>query len=151
MIALLSQPWFLMAIGAAIAWGIGYNLDAQLMKAGISPVFLMIVHIVVMLPLYIYYAFAVGEPGKELKIILSDKRLILIAVTGSMTILGGSFLILSSISEKNATVSSMIEISYPFFVALFAWLVFRENHINAWTALGGLLIFCGVGIVLLKS
>jgi len=56
----------------------------------------------------------------------------------------GGLLIYVAIGEKNATLASLIEISYPFFVALFAWIFFRETHFNLATIAGGLLILGGV-------
>ncbi|MCD8497767.1 MAG: EamA family transporter [Alphaproteobacteria bacterium] len=45
----------------------------------------------------------------------------------------------------------MIEITYPVFTILFAWLLYRDVQVNLHTALGGLLIFAGVGIIYFKS
>ncbi len=63
----------------------------------------------------------------------------------------GGLCIYHAIGGRNATVASLIEISYPLFVALFAWLFFRELQINWQTALGGLLILSGVSIVFLSN
>ncbi|MGA2053413.1 MAG: EamA family transporter, partial [Opitutales bacterium] len=54
---------------------------------------------------------------------------------------------LLAIQHKNATLASLIEISYPFFVALFAWLLFRDVQLSWATALGGLLILAGIAII----
>ena len=56
----------------------------------------------------------------------------------------GALLIYIAIGEKNATLASFIEISYPFFVAVFAWLFFRETQFSWPTVFGGLLILGGV-------
>lgn len=63
----------------------------------------------------------------------------------------GAGLIYHAISMKNATVVSLIEISYPVFVCLFAYILYRDIQVNMWTALGGLLIFCGVFTIYLKA
>jgi drug/metabolite transporter (DMT)-like permease len=34
------------------------------------------------------------------------------------------------------------------FVALFAWLLFREIHVNASVIVGSLLVFAGVGMII---
>jgi drug/metabolite transporter (DMT)-like permease len=52
-----------------------------------------------------------------------------------------------AIGEKNATLASLIEISYPLFVAFFAWLFFREVQWNLPTIVGGLLTLGGVAVV----
>lgn len=56
-----------------------------------------------------------------------------------------------AIGEKNATLASLIEISYPFFVALFAWLFFREVQVSVPTIVGGLMILGGVTVVFLSN
>ena len=63
----------------------------------------------------------------------------------------GTLLIYLAIGEKNATLASLIEISYPLFVALFAWLFFRQVHLNAMTLVGAGLILGGVAIVFLAN
>ena len=56
-------------------------------------------------------------------------------------------LIFLSIQAKNATLSSLIEISYPLFTAFFAWALFRQATLNMATIIGAALIFIGVLIV----
>jgi drug/metabolite transporter (DMT)-like permease len=53
-----------------------------------------------------------------------------------------------SIASKNATLASLIEISYPVFVAVFAYLLFREIHVNPSVIIGGLLVFAGVAMII---
>ena len=52
-------------------------------------------------------------------------------------------------SAKNPTLASLIEISYPIFVVVFAWLFFREMQLNAMTLFGGLLVLAGVSVIIL--
>jgi drug/metabolite transporter (DMT)-like permease len=56
-----------------------------------------------------------------------------------------------AIGEKNATLASLIEISYPFFVAVFAWLFFRETQFTWPTVFGGVLILSGVAVVFFSN
>ena len=63
----------------------------------------------------------------------------------------GRYLILLSIGLKNPAVSSLIEITYPFFTVLFVWLLFGEMHLTWATGFGSLLIFAGVGLIYLKG
>jgi drug/metabolite transporter (DMT)-like permease len=59
-----------------------------------------------------------------------------------------NFLIFSGIKALNATDASIIEIAYPFFVALFSYFVFKSNP-NVYFFLGGTLIFIG-SIIIMK-
>jgi drug/metabolite transporter (DMT)-like permease len=52
---------------------------------------------------------------------------------------------------RNATLASLIEISYPAFVAVFAWLLFREWQLNAGVLLGALLVFAGCTLIIVNS
>jgi drug/metabolite transporter (DMT)-like permease len=52
-----------------------------------------------------------------------------------------------SITNKSAALAGLIEISYPVFIALFSYLLFKESDLNVPIAIGGLLIFSGVAVV----
>ncbi len=56
-------------------------------------------------------------------------------------------LIFLSIGAKNATLASLIEVTYPIFTAFFAWMLFRQATLNTATVVGAALIFLGVLIV----
>jgi drug/metabolite transporter (DMT)-like permease len=51
-----------------------------------------------------------------------------------------------SITAKNATLAGLIEISYPIFIALFSFILFR-SVVNLPTMLGGMIIFVGVFVI----
>jgi drug/metabolite transporter (DMT)-like permease len=71
-----------------------------------------------------------------------------VAIISSVT---GGLLIYIAIGEKNATLASLIEISYPFFVAVFVWLFFRDIQFSWQTLVGGVLILAGVAVVFLSE
>jgi len=52
---------------------------------------------------------------------------------------------------RNATLASLIEISYPAFVAIFAWLLFREWQLNAGVLAGAALVFAGTALIIVNS
>jgi len=53
----------------------------------------------------------------------------------------------ASIQGKNATVSGLVEMTYPLFTGLFAYLFFREVHVTPMTALGGIVVVIGLVVV----
>jgi len=61
-----------------------------------------------------------------------------------------TILIFAAIAKGTATKASMIEISYPLFVAVFALVLYHEDTLNWQTLIGGLIMLAGV-IVVLKS
>jgi drug/metabolite transporter (DMT)-like permease len=61
--------------------------------------------------------------------------------------IAANVLIMASINAKNATMAAMIEITYPLFTALFAWLLFRQVQMSAGTLAGAALILSGVACI----
>jgi len=70
----------------------------------------------------------------------------LFSTTGSAL---GAYLTYAAMGAKNPTLVSLIEISYPLFVVLFAWIFFREMQLNPRTLFGGLLVLFGVAVIVL--
>lgn len=143
--------WFVYALSAAIVWGVSYAASGKVIERGMPPL--------VFFTLYACAAAAMGfcvliATGK-LRSLLSmeylssnDTLWLVIAVTASGI---GTLLIYLAIGEKNATLASLIEISYPLFVAFFAWLFFRDVQVNLFTGMGAVLIMGGVAIVYLSN
>lgn len=64
--------------------------------------------------------------------------------------LGAGFFNALAISQKNATLVSLLEISYPIFVVLFTALLLRKTHLTSFGLVGMSMIFCGYLIVVLN-
>ena len=139
--------WIVYALAAAIIWGISYAASGRVIERGITPL--------VFFFLYTFFGAAAaaialvvgGKAGalvSEFRSLQNDWIWLLVAVISSAA---GGLLIYIAIGEKNATLASLIEISYPFFVALFAWVFFREIQFNWRTLVGGALILGGVAVV----
>ena len=141
--------WFIYALGAAILSAVSYVASERAIKRGR------------MRPAVFFTLFAsLGAIGaclvlavtgrleslpREVQGMGSDWPWLAAAVVGASL---GTALLYFAIGARNATLASLIEISYPLFVVLFAWLFFRETHLNAATAIGGILIMAGVALVL---
>lgn len=138
-------PWYVTALGAALVWGVHYPLvDHALKKLSLVSVLLLTALPIVVLALFFhrtlaadYAAWTTLDTGPRIRVLAL-----------ALTSLLGSVLLFLSIASKNATLASLIEISYPVFVALFAWLLFRELHINTSVIIGGLLVFAGVAMII---
>lgn len=140
--------WVIYALGASILWGVQYATIEQLSKS--IPVPLITLGYTVSLGLVYSIGFIWFRPELEflhLKSYLVTKNLLLF---GLVVIVGtiSTLLIFSAISQENATKASLIEISYPFFVALFAALLYREDPLNWQTLIGGMFMLLGGMIVL---
>lgn len=65
----------------------------------------------------------------------------------SLCYVAGAFCIYSSIADKNASLASIIEISYPFFTILFAYVLFGSVGVSWPVILGAMFVFVGVSII----
>jgi len=141
----MTVPWYVTAVAAALVWGVHYPLvDYALKRVSILSVLLLTaVPILLLLPMYqqtLKNDIAVWQG------LSWSGRLPILAIM--VTSLAGAVLLYVSISGKNATLASLIEISYPVFVALFAYLLFRELHLNASVLVGAALVFSGVALII---
>jgi drug/metabolite transporter (DMT)-like permease len=141
-------PWYIPAIGAAVTWGMHYPLiDFAMKRLSIYGVLLLsVIPIVLLMPLFLRelagdVAVFKALPGKEQWAILAV----------SLTSTAGAVLIYLSINNKNATLASLIEITYPVFVILFAYVLFRQIHVNLSVLSGGLMILLGAGLIIYNN
>jgi len=139
--------WLLYALGAAIIWGVNYAVSGRLLERGMSPQTLFLVDLIfgtLAVGLLISFSGKWSSTLLELRQAQPDVIWLVIAVAAATA---AGLLIFMSIEAKNATVASLIEVTYPLFTAFFAWALFRQTTLNLATIIGGLLIFAGVLIV----
>ena len=139
--------WIIYAAAASICWGMSYAAGGPLLKKGLDPL--------VFLLGYSFFGFlgailALCSTGK-LSLAFKSPALdghdigwFLFSVAGSAL---GAYLTYVAMGAKNPTLVSLIEITYPLFVVLFAWVFFREMQLNAVTICGGLLVLAGVAVI----
>lgn len=143
--------WFVYALLAAVIWGISYAASGRVIERGVTPVaffFMYSTFGILATGAYLGSTGGFGTMAGQIKGLEADWKWLAIAIVSSVA---GAFLIYMAISEKNATLASLIEISYPFFVAIFAWVFFRDTQFNWQTILGGALILGGVAVVFLGN
>lgn len=145
--------WLFASLGAAILWGVSYTISQILLKQyGLSTGMIIFLNQCIALPVWGAIIYSSGKFSHDMSILSSGGYVLAVLfLIEALAIVTGTHLTMFSISEKNATLASLIEISYPFFVALFGWFVFKEAQANMWTAFGGLLIFSGIAVIYLKS
>lgn len=138
--------WLLYALFAAVLWGFEYTFAEKVLKYISVPVFLALELFVASIILAIM-AWISGAWQKDVMILSSSSRVSLFFVLGIIAFTTANVLICTAIQSKNATLSSLIEISYPLFIALMTWLLFRENELSWNVGIGGALIFSGLFII----
>jgi len=143
------RMWLIYAIAASLCWGMSYAASGPILKKGFSP-------------LVFFFGYTLfGLIGASAALLSSGKlssalRLeglgkveygwFFFSVAGSAL---GAYLTYAAMSAKNPTIASLIEISYPLFVVLFAWVFFREMQLSSMTLIGGGLVLAGVAVITL--
>jgi drug/metabolite transporter (DMT)-like permease len=140
--------WLIYALAAAVIWGINYAVSGRLLEKGLSPqalFFLDLVFGAVALGVVITVTGKWNATVAQMRALsATDFAWLLIAVAAATA---AGLLIFLSIGARNATLASLIEVTYPIFTAFFAWALFRQATLTPATILGALLIFAGVVIV----
>ena len=140
--------WIFYALFASLCWGVSYAACGPILKRGVNPVvFLMGYSLFSFIgSLIIFFSSGmIRNAGGMLNLSRSDLLWFLFSVAGSAL---GAYLTYAAMGAKNPTLVSLIEISYPIFVVLFAWLFFGEMQLNAVTLCGGLLVLTGVAVII---
>ncbi len=138
--------WIIFAISASVLWGISYVLFEQIYKK-VSVVTALWITCLVMFIVLLVVSYFNGSLKPDLAALKSSKKLIWLLAAGVGTTIIADVFIGLSIANKSATLAGLIEISYPLFIALFAYLLFKENQISTATVVGGLLIFAGAFVI----
>ncbi len=138
--------WIFYALGASVLWGLSYVLFEQIYKK-ISVTTALWITCLIMFVVLLFASYFNGDLGQDITTIKSSKKLAWLLAGGVATALVADLFIGFSIAGKSATLAGLIEISYPIFIAIFAWILYKENQLNFATALGGLLIFIGVFVI----
>lgn len=136
--------WVLLSISASIFWGLLYVLKEQIY--GKISVFTSIMFSSLFLAITtgIISIFS-GALKKDISTISASKELFWYIIIGFCILLAAELFIAFSITAKNATLAGLIEISYPIFIALFSYLLYK-TQVSWYTILGGIFIFVGIFI-----
>jgi len=150
---MFSWPWWIFSIIAAVLWGLHFNLVVKvsnvLPKDIYTPLTIFVitgVSIILLMP-FIYHKvlsnlIILWHAGNEIRI-----SVVVLVFT---TIIAANLLYIAMQLSPNATVAALLDITYPVFIAIVAWLLYRENHLD-WTVLvGGILIFSGAMLIVWK-
>jgi len=141
----MTHSWIIYAILAAILWGLNYTLAEKILQS-ISPITLLALEMLFGGVLFFIISYFM-QLKTDLITLTTQPTLFLLTVCEIIAVLIASYFIVLSIHSKNATVAGIIELIYPLFTIMFTWLLFRENHLNLPTLIGGGFILIGVLII----
>lgn len=138
--------WIAYAMAASLFWGVSYTLSEQMMKK------ISIASVMLTASLGgLLFSLALGLTGKtfgnDIALVKKDEsgaKLLLASV--AVYVIANIFILLAT-KAKNATMAGMIEITYPLFTAIFAYVLFKEVQVNAGTLVGAGLIVAGVACI----
>lgn len=144
----MSIPWYVAALGAAIVWGMHYPLiDFAMKRLSVYSVLLIsVLPVLLLMPVFLR---ELGSDLETFKLLPTNEQWMVAAIGLTSTL--GAVLLYLSVNSKNATLASLIEITYPVFVVFFAYLFFRQVHVNTWVILGGLMILVGAGLIIYNN
>ncbi len=144
----MQLPWYVPAIAAAVVWGLHYPLIEHALKR-VSLTTVVLLTAAPMALAALAFPARLADDWRALAALSTGERLLIGAI--AFTSLAGTVLLYLAVRGRNATLASLIEISYPAFVALFAWLLFREWQLNAGVLIGAALVFAGTTLIIVNS
>jgi drug/metabolite transporter (DMT)-like permease len=135
----------LFALGASVTWGMVYTLDQRIL-ADISPI--KLTFLAALVAALLTLPFVIKDIGSLRSVAsMPATTLALIFVSIALGALA-NFFIYSGIQHLGASVASVFEISYPFFVVFFSLLIFGGN-VSLPFIIGGAFMFVGAAIITL--
>ncbi len=138
--------WLLYATAASAMWGLSYALHEQIYRH-LSIYTTIALHTLVISIIFFVMGWYKDALRADFTVLGTSTRVLILFVSSILVFAAAEFFIAMSIVAKNATLAGLIEISYPLFIALFAYILFKETALNGGIILGGMVIFIGVGIV----
>ncbi len=138
--------WILFAIAASLLWGLLYVVNEKVFNyIRVTPyiaISLLTAGVVMTI-----ISLISGEFIKDMAAIASSRKLFILVASGIALLILAELCIGYSIMAKNATIAGLIEISYPIFIVIFSYVLFKENHMSIATAIGGAFVFTGIGVI----
>ena len=145
---MITQKWILYALSAAMLWGASYAASGPILRSGMPPLLFYFCYSLFSFCLSLVMIVTRGKMGSLFEDVCnlgSNAGWFLFSLLAASL---GALMTYMAIGEKNASLASLIEISYPLFVLLFTWLFFREVELNTMTATGAFLVISGVSLIL---
>jgi len=150
---MFTWPWWLFSIVAAVIWGLHFNMVVKvsnvLPKDIYTPLTIFLitsVSILVLLPFIHQKVFAnmvtLWSAGNNVRLS--------VVVLFFTAMIAANLLFIAMQLSPNATVAALLDITYPLFIAIIAWLLYQENHLDWTVLLGGGLIFSGAMLIVWK-
>jgi len=146
-------PWWFYSIVAAVVWGLHFNLVARIMKVMPSDVYApLTLFLITALSIFALLPFMYEKIFANVMLLWQADNSIRLSVLVLIftTIVAANLLYIAMQLSPNPTVASLLDITYPLFIAVIAWLLYRENHLDWSVLLGGGMILAGAMLIVWK-
>lgn len=140
--------WFWCALLTAVAWGLCYTCAEQVVKTTDKSVYYIITNSCGLIFWICWLTTKADRSKISIDNLYEQKYWLITSVIASIS---GSYLCIQAIQLKNATWASVVEVSYPLFCALFAFLLFGHNVVNLTSGFGMILVIAGTIVFVLGS
>lgn len=139
--------WLGLATFAAVCWGVVYTVSGKVMER-IEPLQLMwILAIIEAAGITLWFSFKKDGGFAFAGVVMNDISLLKwTLVVVALTFLS-NLLIWYSVTKLNASVAAMIEISYPLFTVLAAWILFKEVQVGPVAVTGCVVVIFGIAMI----
>jgi drug/metabolite transporter (DMT)-like permease len=127
-------------------WGLDYALAGRVFQHKIAPATLLAMQMLIGGTIFACIS-AATTLKEDIQAIVSSAATLGLTASALVVFASANLMICLSIQAKNATLAGLIEISYPIFIAIFSYLLFKEQHLSLSVILGGTLILSGIGII----
>lgn len=144
---MICEKWMIYALSAAMLWGASYAACGPTLRAGMPPfIFYFCYSLLSFLTalLFLIIRGNLGEIGTCIGKLGPHKGWFLFSLLAASL---GAMMSYFGIGAKNASLASLVEISYPLFVVLFTWIFFQEIEINSMSVAGAFLVISGVSLI----
>lgn len=138
--------WIFFALGGAILWALAYVVNEQIYRK-ISVITTLGITTLLFSVCMLVISYFQGALAKDYDSIISSESLFRLVMVETIVLIFAEICTGFAIADKNAVLTALIGISYPVFIVLFAWLLFKENPLTTSTIAGGSLIFLGIFII----
>ena len=150
---MFNWPWWVYSIIASAIWGLHFNLVVKvstiLPKDIYTPLTIFLITSVSMLLLLpivhqkiVVNLVTLWHAGNSIRL-----SVVILVFTA---ILAANLLYIAMRLSPNATIAALLDITYPVFIAIVAWLLYKENHLDWSVVVGGVLIFSGAMLIVWK-
>lgn len=137
--------WLVCSVLASVLWGLNYAL-AERILTNISVTTLLAIEMFIGAIFFFVVSMCLNIKN-DVAVLTSHPKMLYVLLLEVVVVLAANTLIAYSIQAKNATFAGLVELMYPLFTILFAWIIFKDNQLSMKLMLGGAFIIAGVGML----